>query len=132
MAANSKGRVIAGSLGKRVANRIWASAYRDHAPLPSSFALASRKGVHVTSYDKNYEDQVRPTVVPDDVIEPKSDKYWGPHPKTGVFGPAEQAAAAGDPTSSTTGAAADGGSPSVLNETHWFRPLGDVEKPPPY
>ncbi|KAM0934082.1 putative Late embryogenesis abundant protein [Dioscorea sansibarensis] len=126
MAANSKGRAIAGSLGKRFANQIWASTSRDQAPLPSSFALASRRAAHVSSYEKNYDDQVRPAVVPDDVIGSKSDKYWGPHPKTGVFGPSEQQLAAGDSASSAT---ASGGASSVLNETHWFRPLEDVEKP---
>ncbi|XP_039141393.1 late embryogenesis abundant protein At5g17165-like [Dioscorea cayenensis subsp. rotundata] len=127
MAANSKGRAIASSLGKRFANRIWASTSRDQAPLPSSFALASRRGAHVSSYEKNYDDQVHPVVVPDDVIGSRSDKYWGPHPKTGVFGPSEQQLAAGDSASSAT---TSSGASSVLNETHWFRPLEDVDKPP--
>ncbi|XP_072987340.1 late embryogenesis abundant protein At5g17165-like [Typha latifolia] len=126
MAANSKGRVIAGSFGKRFVNQIWASSPRDPS-LPSAFpASASRRGAHVSSYDKNVDEQVRPSVVPDDVIEAQSDKYWGPHPKTGVFGPADPGA---EPASDSTGHVTENGS-SVLDQKAWFRPLEDVDKPP--
>ncbi|CAI9772063.1 unnamed protein product [Fraxinus pennsylvanica] len=53
--------------------------------LPS---LCLRRGVHVSVYDKNIEEHVHSTVVPDYLILPQSDKYWAPHPQTGVFGPA--------------------------------------------
>lgn len=88
--------------------------------------------MHASAYDKNVEEQVRPAFVPDDVIGGAAgspDKYWGPHPTTGVFGPAavdpKLAAAAGAPAT-----AANGGGGSVLDQKVWFRPLEDVEKPP--
>uniref|UniRef100_K3YAG1 Uncharacterized protein n=1 Tax=Setaria italica TaxID=4555 RepID=K3YAG1_SETIT len=87
------------------------------------------RAVHASAYDKNLEDQVRPAFVPDDVIggAANPDKYWGPHPKTGVFGPAAVDAnkAAGAPDAAANGAG------SVLDQKVWFRPLEDVEKPPP-
>ncbi|XP_072962717.1 late embryogenesis abundant protein At5g17165-like [Typha angustifolia] len=120
MASNSKGGAIAGSFGKRFVNRVWSSSYRFST-------LTSRGVVQVSSYDKNVDEHVRPSVVPDEVINGQSDKYWAPHPNTGVFGPAEPAigstAAAGD-----HGAARNKGS-SVLDQKVWFRPLEDVEKP---
>lgn len=85
-----------------------------------------RRGLsaHASAYDKNPDEVVRQAVVPDDAIQPHSDKYWSPHPTTGVFGPGEEnaAAAAADPAASPV----DG---SVLEETVWFRPLEDVDKP---
>jgi hypothetical protein len=89
--------------------------------------------VHASSYDKNPEEQVRPAFVPDDVIggAGSPDKYWSPHPKTGVFGPAavdtNQLGVAAD--AAAANAAAAGG--TVLDQKVWFRPLEDVEKPPP-
>ncbi|XP_062184706.1 late embryogenesis abundant protein At5g17165-like [Phragmites australis] len=114
-AANSKGRVIAGSFVARVL------AGKAASPTP-------RRAVHASAYDKNLEEQVRPAVVPDDVIggAGNPDKYWGPHPKTGVFGPAvvDAKLAAGAPDA---GANVGG---SVLDQKVWYRPLEDVEKPP--
>ncbi|CAO2043563.1 unnamed protein product [Urochloa humidicola] len=118
-AASIKGRAIAGSFVSRV--------------LAGKAAASPRRAVHASAYDKNLEDQVRPAFVPDDVIggAANPDKYWAPNPKTGVFGPAAvdpnlaAAAAAG-----ATDAAANGAS-SVLDQKVWFRPLEDVEKPPP-
>ncbi|GAY35286.1 hypothetical protein CUMW_278260 [Citrus unshiu] len=81
MAANSKSTREIATLGKRLANHIFK---RD----PS--ATARRFG-HTSAYDKNVDEQVRPSVVPDDVIEPQSEKYWEPNPQTGVFGPASPA-----------------------------------------
>ncbi|KQJ84359.1 late embryogenesis abundant protein At5g17165 isoform X1 [Brachypodium distachyon] len=115
--ANSKGRAIAGNFVARI--------------LAGKAASPSR-AVHASAYDKNVEEQVRPAFVPDDVIGGAAgspDKYWGPHPTTGVFGPAavdpKLAAAAGAPAT-----AANGGGGSVLDQKVWFRPLEDVEKPP--
>ncbi|WVZ86955.1 hypothetical protein U9M48_033666 [Paspalum notatum var. saurae] len=117
-AASSKGRAIAGSFVSRV--------------LAGKAAASPRRAVHASAYDKNLEEQVRPAFVPDDVIggAGNPDKYWGPHPTTGVFGPAavdgaKQLAAAGAPD------AAANASGSVLDQKVWFRPLEDVEKPPP-
>lgn len=89
-------------------------------------------GFSTSVYDKNVDEELRPVVVPDHVIASDSDKYWGPHPNTGVFGPA-------DPSGGDVAATvlrrnplpADGSSSSVLDQTAWFRPLEDVEKPPP-
>ena len=51
--------------------------------------LCSRSA-HFSIYDKNPDDQLPPGVVPDELIQPQSDKYWAPHPQTGVFGPAAE------------------------------------------
>ncbi|KAJ1272584.1 hypothetical protein BS78_06G213800 [Paspalum vaginatum] len=111
-AASSKGRAIAGSFVSRVL---------------AGKAASPRRAVHASAYDKNLEDQVRPAFVPDDVIggAGSPDKYWGPHPTTGVFGPA-----AVDGTKPAA-AAAGPGAGTVLDQKVWFRPLEDVEKPPP-
>lgn len=83
-----------------------------------------RRAVHVSVYDKNVDEQVRPTVVPDEVIEPQSDKYWAPHPQTGVFGPAT-----GDNPAPGESSAVNDGEESVLEQKAFFRPLEDLEKP---
>lgn len=70
-------------------------------------------------YEKNPDDKIRGTVVPDDVIEQNSEKFWGPHPQTGVFGPS----ADHKPT------AAKGGEDSIMEQKAFFRPLEDLEKP---
>ncbi|XP_022875591.1 late embryogenesis abundant protein At5g17165-like isoform X2 [Olea europaea var. sylvestris] len=83
------------------------------------------RGVHVSVYDKNPEEHVCPTVVPDDLIAPQSDKYWAPNPQTGVFGPeTDHNPTAGSPIT------ASGGEDSVLEQKAFFRPLEDLEKPP--
>ncbi|OAY80222.1 uncharacterized protein LOC109707950 isoform X3 [Ananas comosus] len=134
MAANSKGRAIAGSFGKRFVNQIWAS--RNPSPIAVSAASDSRRAVYSSSYDKNVEeDLVHPVVVPDHVIETcESEKYWGPHPTTGVFGPAAAATATAGtkdgPGNAAAVAAGDGGGSTVLDQEVWFRPLEDVDKPP--
>jgi hypothetical protein len=94
----------------------------------SYLCVLCRRAVHASAYDKNLEDQERPAVVPDDVIggAANPDKYWGPHPKTGVFGPA----AVDAKLAATPEADVNGGS-SVLDQKVWYRPLEDVEKPPP-
>ncbi|KAA8533495.1 hypothetical protein F0562_031071 [Nyssa sinensis] len=125
MAANSQSRGLV-SFGKRFVNQIRAGSSRD--PTQGS-SVTHRRAVHVSVYDKNPDDQVRPTVVPDDIIQPQSDKYWEPHPKTGVFGPAtEHNHSAG----SERGLHANGGEESVLEQKAFFRPLEDLEKPPPH
>nr|DAD19320.1 TPA_asm: hypothetical protein HUJ06_020783 [Nelumbo nucifera] len=90
---------------------------------------ACRRGAHFSVYDKNVDDQVLPSVVPDDVIQPQSEKYWAPHPQTGVFGPAtEGKGGAGGERGGLHSPPANGES-SVLEQKAWFRPLEDVEKP---
>ncbi|XP_042503495.1 late embryogenesis abundant protein At5g17165-like isoform X2 [Macadamia integrifolia] len=125
MAANSQSRGIA-SLGKRFVNQISNGSLRDPARVSSSQASALR-GVHVSSYDKEIDDQVRPSVVPDHLIQPASEKYWAPHPQTGVFSPPEHFSAAGGDRGFHS--PPSNGESSVLEQKAWFRPLEDVEKP---
>jgi hypothetical protein len=86
--------------------------------------------VHASAYDKNLDDQVRPAFVPDDVIGGPNhpDKYWGPHPITGVFGPGT---VDGNFAAAAPANTAANGVGSVLDQKVWYRPLEDVEKPPP-
>ncbi|KAG0472849.1 hypothetical protein HPP92_014706 [Vanilla planifolia] len=114
-AASSKGREIAGRIGKRLANQIRAvNSSRDLAPL-----FISRRAAHADSYyEKEIEEQVRPAVVPDHVIGARSDNYWGPHPTTGVFGPADLNGTAGgtSPASATLRAL-------MVARRRWTRPF---------
>nr|XP_016479124.1 PREDICTED: uncharacterized protein LOC107800468 isoform X2 [Nicotiana tabacum] len=92
------------------------------------FEALQMRGVQTSVYDKNPEDHVRDSVVPDEVIEPQSEKYWGPHPQTGVFGPAATDSAGGERgfhSSPATAAAAE----SILEQKAFFRPLEDLDKP---
>ncbi|KAL9290136.1 putative Late embryogenesis abundant protein [Arabidopsis thaliana] len=77
---------------------------------------------HSSAYDKNVEDELHASAVPDEVIKPDSDKYWSPHPKTGVFGPSTT-----EHSATAEGAHQD---TAVLEETAWFRPtsLEDSDK----
>ncbi|KAK6289385.1 hypothetical protein POUND7_000926 [Theobroma cacao] len=134
MAANWKSGGGIASLGKRLLDRS-STRHPTHfnaTTTPSQPAAAAAvavavaiRGAHASAYDKNLDDQVRPTVVPDDVIKPQSDKYWAPHPQTGVFGPATELKA------SAGGERANVAVDSVLEEKAWFRPtsIEDLEKP---
>ncbi|KAL0452338.1 UNVERIFIED_CONTAM: Late embryogenesis abundant protein [Sesamum latifolium] len=119
MAANLQSRGLA-SFGKRFVSQIRS---RDSVLIPS---LSLRRGVHVSVYDKNPEEHVRPTVVPDDVIPPQPDQYWAPHPQTGVFGPAtdHKPSSGGD-----RGLHVSASAESVLEQKAFFRPLEDLDKP---
>lgn len=81
--------------------------------------------MHGSVYDKNIEDHVRPVVVPDDVIQTNSDKFWAPNPSTGVFGPDAQQYTSGPVKTSPS----NGGNESVLEQKAFFRPLEDLDKP---
>ncbi|PSS32270.1 J domain-containing protein [Actinidia chinensis var. chinensis] len=120
MASNSQGRSLVG-FGKRLVNQIRARTSRDPSPSPS---LSLRRAVNVSVYDKNVEDQVRPTMVPEDVIGSQPDKYWTPDPQTGVFGPAKLHNPGEGRASSS-----NGGEDSVMEQKAFFRPLEDLEKP---
>lgn len=86
----------------------------------------SRRYIHSSVYEKNEDEGARLTRVPEDVIQPKSEKWWLPHPKTGVFGPAEeQGWAGGDHHHSR-----ENSDESVLEQKAWFRPFEDVQKQP--
>lgn len=79
-------------------------------------------------YDKNPEEHVQDSFVPDELIEAQSEKYWAPHPQTGVFGPASTDTAGGERgfhSSPATAATAE----SILEQKTFFRPLEDLEKP---
>ncbi|XP_011626953.1 uncharacterized protein LOC18443899 [Amborella trichopoda] len=97
------------------------------SPLQRSFTqicrsvIPLRRAIHTPVYDKNLDDHVLPSTVPDEVIAPESDKYWSPHPSTGVFSPIPKEVAATASSSSTS-------TPdSVLHQQAWFRPLEDVD-----
>lgn len=86
--------------------------------------------MHASVYDKNPEEYVHPFVVPDEVIKAQSDKYWTPHPHTGVFGPATDhhhidSRDRGFSIRPVTATSVD----SVLEQKAFFRPLEDLEKP---
>ncbi|KAH6813632.1 hypothetical protein C2S51_022650 [Perilla frutescens var. frutescens] len=120
MAANLQGTRGLANLGKRLAGQIRS---RDSA----AFSQLSSRSVHGSAYDKNPEENVSATVVPDHVMPPQPDEYWAPHPKTGVFGPAtdDTPGSGRDPG---VQASAEGG--SVLEQKAFFRPLEDLDKPP--
>ncbi|KAK9272940.1 hypothetical protein L1049_003319 [Liquidambar formosana] len=128
MAANSKSRGIV-SFGKQYVNQIWTGNSRDptHFSSLSASAATFRRNINSSVYEKNPDDQIRPHEVPDDVIQPESDKYWGPHPRTGVFGPETEH----NPTAGEHNPTTNGGADSVLEQKAWFRPtsLEDLEKP---
>ncbi|MTV28522.1 hypothetical protein FTX61_24525, partial [Nitriliruptoraceae bacterium ZYF776] len=91
----------------------------------SSPSLILRRGVHVSVYDKNIDDQVRPTLVPEEAItRAESETDWVPHPKTGVFGPADEQNPGG--AYRTVPAAKNG---SVLEEKAFYRPSENLDKP---
>ncbi|KAK8945390.1 hypothetical protein KSP40_PGU020987 [Platanthera guangdongensis] len=123
-ATSSKGRVVAESFGKRLVNQIWVAKSRDPAPIS-----ISRRASHFDShYEKEIEEHVRPEVVPNHAIDGSSNKYWSPHPTTGVFGPADVNIAA-----TVRHPPADGsGESSALDLTVRFRPLDleDLDKTP--
>ena len=110
--------------------------YRDHLnilPILDMYVYhICRRATYCSLYEKNPDDQIHSSVVPDDVIKPQSDNYWAPHPQTGVFGPATDSnTAAGGDRSFYSASATNAGAESVLEEKAWFRPtsLEDLEKP---
>ncbi|KAL7213929.1 hypothetical protein ACSBR1_026369 [Camellia fascicularis] len=126
MAANSQSRGLV-DFGKRFVNQIRAGSSRDPFQHPSH---SLRRAVHGSVYDKNLDELVHPTVVPDDVIKPQSDKYWAPHPQTGVFGPAtKQGPATEQNPAAGFHSTVNGGEDSVLEQKAFFRPLEDLDKP---
>ncbi|XP_022748224.1 late embryogenesis abundant protein At5g17165-like [Durio zibethinus] len=133
MAANwTSGGSIA-SLGKRLLNRTFTRhpTLSNATASPSPAAAFTIRSTNSSAYDKNPDDHVHPAAVPDDVIEPQSDKYWAPHPQTGVFGPATELKASEGGEQGLSSSLANGGVNSVLEEKAWFRPtnIEDLEKP---
>ncbi|KAL7108107.1 hypothetical protein ACP275_06G094400 [Erythranthe tilingii] len=127
MAANLQSRALA-SFGKRFVGQIRSRYSVAGAGAPS----LSLRGVHVSVYDKNVEEHVHAGVVPDDLIRPQSEKYWSPHPQTGVFGPAADhklTTVSGAGGGDHRGLHMNAGSDSVLEQKAFFRPLEDLDKP---
>ncbi|XVE90496.1 hypothetical protein DITRI_Ditri20bG0082300 [Diplodiscus trichospermus] len=136
MAANLKSGGGIASLGKRLLNRTTVRHptlfNATSSPSPASASAASTaRSIHASAYDKNLDDQLHATVVPDNVIQPQSDKYWAPDPHTGVFGPPNTAVGTAQGLPSSFG---NGSVNSVLDEKAWFRPtsIEDLEKPHHY
>ncbi|KAF3639860.1 putative cell division cycle 20.1, cofactor of APC complex-like isoform X1 [Capsicum annuum] len=116
MAANLQKRgLVSLALGKRL--------IMNHIARNSANSSTGRRAVHMSSvYDKNPEEYL--SSVPNEIIEEaQSDKYWTPHPQTGVFGPATDHIIYDkhDFHLSTVD--------SVLEQKTFFRDLGDLEKP---
>ncbi|XP_010558651.1 PREDICTED: uncharacterized protein LOC104827220 [Tarenaya hassleriana] len=122
MAAKSKSLQWIAGFGKQLVVGL-----RPRAPPRAAVLSFSRRSGHSSAYDKNVEEQVQqPSVLPDEVIRLDSDKYWAPHPQTGVFGPTtDQGSAA-----MAAAVAEQRGQDSVLEEKAWFRPtsLEDLDK----
>ncbi|KAF3335939.1 putative splicing factor 3A subunit 1 [Carex littledalei] len=111
--------------GKRLIGLIRSNAAKG-SPLPAAFTPL--RIVHTTTYDKNIDEVVvQPTVVPDHVIGNQPETYWGPHPHTGVFGPAGRTIR----PIPKAGAHKAANGPSVLDQEAWFRPVEGVDKPAP-
>ncbi|PKI39475.1 late embryogenesis abundant protein At5g17165-like [Punica granatum] len=128
-------RSIINNNKRLIVTQIWSNANNSPGPALSA-AFRARRAAHVSVYDKNPDEHVRPTVVPDEMIEPQSDKYWAPHPQTGVFGPAAGPdTSAGlykhPPKTTANTCAGEGEDDSVLEQKAWFRPtsIEDLEKP---
>ncbi|GAB2227551.1 hypothetical protein Droror1_Dr00009374 [Drosera rotundifolia] len=126
MAAKSSSTRLVLSLGKR-----FVVADGHHLGTPSALhsAAAPFRSAHNLVYEKNLDEHVTPSAVPDDVIRPQSDKYWAPNPQTGVFGPASEHTGGERGFLSTSPGSADGGGDSVLEQKTFFRPLEDLDKP---
>lgn len=87
-----------------------------------NYKSSCRRSVHVSVYDKNPEEQSRPSLVPDHVISAQPEHYWSPHPQTGVFGPAKD-------HKPDRGFHVSVAAESVLEQKAFFRPLENLEKP---
>ncbi|CAH8358683.1 unnamed protein product [Eruca vesicaria subsp. sativa] len=124
MAAKSKSLQV---IGKHVVNSLRSCAFARAvaSDLSASRVLLNRNG-HTSAYDKNVEEELQSSKVPDELIKPEvdSDKYWSPHPQTGVFGPSSSS------NTDTTEENRSSQDDSVMDEKAWFRPtsLEDLDK----
>ncbi|KAA0055104.1 uncharacterized protein E6C27_scaffold231G00300 [Cucumis melo var. makuwa] len=126
MACSSKIIVVASTTA--AAPRL--SLLVSHSPHLFPFANSGFRASHWSAYEKNQEDPIWPTMVPNDVIHHNlSDNYWVPHPQTGVFGPPKAHHDSSTLPNDTSAGGNEGG--SVLNLKAWFRHNGleDLEKP---
>ncbi|CAH2072548.1 unnamed protein product [Thlaspi arvense] len=112
-------------LGKHIVNGVRSRVFPRAVAsgLFASRGIANRNG-DTSAYDKNVEEELQSSKVPDEVIKPDSDKYWSPHPQTGVFGPSSSSA------TDTTDEKRSQDQDSVMEEKAWFRPtsLEDLDK----
>ncbi|KAJ4882636.1 hypothetical protein Rs2_32729 [Raphanus sativus] len=119
MAAKSKSLQV---IRKHLVNGVRSWAF----PRAVASDLSASRNGHTSAYDKNVEEELQSSKVPDELIKPDdSDKYWSPHPRTGVFGPST--------SSSTTDITEENRSSqddSVMEEKAWYRPtsLEDLDK----
>ncbi|CAN4099180.1 unnamed protein product [Withania somnifera] len=106
------------SLGKRFMNHISYLSARNS--FNSSSGLSGRRAVQISVYDKNPEEYFSES---DEIVKVQSDKYWTPHPQTGIFGPATEHIICDkhDFHFSTVD--------SVLEQQTFFRDIEDLEKP---
>eukprot|EP01018_Ginkgo_biloba_P020102 Gb_09553 [translate_table: standard] len=102
--------------------------WRQYRPLSGSEfqGIHFVKSVHSSVYEKNEDEDVHSNRVPEDIVHPKSQKSWVPHPKTGVFGPPEEQSWVGEDHHHSYEKSGE----SVLEQQAWFRPLEDVQKQP--
>ncbi|KAG7602551.1 Late embryogenesis abundant protein [Arabidopsis thaliana] len=113
MAAKSKNIQV---VGRHIVNGVRSRAV--------AYGLFTSRNDHTSAYDKNVEEELQPSQVPDEMIKPDSDKYWSPHPQTGVFGPSSSS------STDTRDEFRGGQEDSVMEEKAWFRPtsLEDLDK----
>ncbi|KAF8102983.1 hypothetical protein N665_0189s0035 [Sinapis alba] len=111
MAAKSKSLQV---IRKHLVNGVRSWAF----PRAVASDLSASRNGHTSAYDKNVEEELQASKMADD----DSDKYWSPHPRTGVFGPST--------SSSTTDENRSSQDDSVMEEKAWFRPtsLEDLDK----
>ncbi|KFK37756.1 hypothetical protein AALP_AA3G025900 [Arabis alpina] len=112
MATRSSFQLIKGTK-KHLVNAVFPRA--SSRATVSAVASFTSGSAHSSAYDKNVEEELQASSVADEVIKPDSDKYWSPHPQTGVFGPSTiEHSPAADAARQDS---------AVLEETAWFRPI---------
>ncbi|ESQ51368.1 hypothetical protein EUTSA_v10017419mg [Eutrema salsugineum] len=86
--------------------------------------IANRNG-HTWTYSKNVEEELQSSKVPDELIKSDSNKYWSPHPQTGVFGPSSSSS-----ITDTNDKNRSQDQDSVMDVKAWFRAtsLEDLDK----
>ncbi|CAE6105739.1 unnamed protein product [Arabidopsis arenosa] len=116
MAAKSKSVQV---IGKHIVNGVRSRSFSRAV----AYGLFTSRNNHTSGYDKNVEEELQSSQVPDELIKPDSDKYWSPHPQTGVFGPSSS-------STDTKDEFRGGQEDSVMEEKAWFRPtsLEDLDK----
>ncbi|CAN7034731.1 unnamed protein product [Brassica oleracea var. botrytis] len=124
MAAKSKSLQV---IGKHLVNSLRSCAFpRAVASDLSASRVLLNRNARTSAYDKNVEEELQPSKVPDELIKSESDKYWSPHPQTGVFGPSSSSTTDTADEKLSRGSQEDSG----MEEKAWFRPtsLEDLNK----